>query len=401
VSRVNRVRTRDLLLVGAHGLRSRRVRSLLSALGVAIGVATVVAVLGISRSSQQALISQLDALGTNLLVAKPSTAMGMGLDTSFPRTAVQQVKNIGPVDSVAQISDLSDTVVRSQLSDQMATKGVSVKAADPDLLDTIAGNLSAGRFLDNASGSYPTVVLGADAAKTLGITPAMLEGSMKPAVWIGGQNWTVVGILDPLPLASDLDLSVFVGYPAAKTYLDQDPTPSRLYIRARPEVVEKVADVLPAQINPEQPQNVETARPSDALAARVAAGNSYTSLFLGLGIVALLVGGVGTANVMVMSVLERRGEIGLRRALGATRGHVRLQFLVESLLLSLAGGVIGIAVGALVTGGFAVKQSTAFALPPTAVGYGFAAAVVIGVLAGVYPAMRASRLSPTEALRAG
>jgi putative ABC transport system permease protein len=394
--RASRITLGDQLRVGLVGLSSRRVRTLLSALGVAIGVATVVSVLGISRSSQSDLLDQLDALGTNLLQVQSGQGLGFGGSTDLPGTAATQVRNIDPVEEVATVTSLSGPVLRSALADPAVTGGVTVKAADSTLLETLAGSMADGRFLDDAIDDHPVVVLGSVTAERLGID----EVDGRTGVWLDGRTWLVVGIMEPLPLAPDLDRSALVGYDAAAAYLDDDLAPSRLYVRADPDIVEAVADVLPAQANPDEPENVDVSRPSDALAAKAAAGDAFTSLFLGLGAVALLVGAVGTANVMVMSVLERRGEIGLRRALGATRRHVRRQFLVESLLLSLAGGLAGIAIGALVTFGYSLAQGTGFVVPPEAVGYGVLAAVVIGVLAGVYPAMRAARLSPTDALRA-
>lgn len=385
----------DQLRVGGSALASRRVRTLLSALGVAIGVATVVAVLGISRSSQADLLSELDDLGTNLLQAQSGQGLGFGGNTDLPATVARQVRNIDPVDEVATVTTLAGPVLRSGLADPARTGGIGVKAADPTLIDTLAGSLADGRFLDEAVDDYPVAVLGSVAAERLGVR----EVDGRTSVWLDGRNWQVIGILDPLPLAPDIDRSVLVGYDAAARYLDDDLAPSRLYVRADPADVEAVAAVLPSQANPAEPENVDVSRPSDALAAKAAAGDAFTSLFLGLGAVALLVGAVGTANVMVMSVLERRGEIGLRRALGATRRHIRRQFLVESLLLSVAGGIAGILIGAVVTFGYSVVKDTGFVVPPEAVGYGVLAAVVIGVLAGVYPAVRAARLAPTEALR--
>ena len=392
----SKVSLRDQLRTGAVGLSSRRVRTLLSALGVAIGVATVVSVLGISRSSQADLLDQLDALGTNLLQVQSGSGLGFGDNTDLPDTAATQVRNIEPVEDVATVTSLTGPVLRSSLADPAVTGGIGVKAADVSLMETLAGTMADGRFLDEAIDDYPVVVLGSVAAERLGVE----EVDGRTSVYLDGRNWQVVGILDSLPLAPDIDRSVLVGYDAAATYLADDLAPSQLYVRADPDTVDAVADVLPSQANPDEPENVEVSRPSDALAAKAAAGDAFTSLFLGLGAVVLLVGAVGTANVMVMSVLERRGEIGLRRALGATKGHVRTQFLVESLLLSLAGGLLGIGIGALVTFGYAVIKDASYVVPLSAVGYGLAAAVVIGVLAGVYPAMRAARLSPTEALRA-
>jgi putative ABC transport system permease protein len=269
-----------------------------------------------------------------------------------------------------------------------------VSAVDVGLLETLEGTVARGRFHDEASASYPTVVLGSIAAERLGIDD--LEDD--PLVWLGDQWFAVIGILDPLELAGSLDRSAIVGVEAAEEYLGYDGVASSIYVRTDPEWVDGVMGVLPATVNPENPDQVEVSRPTDALEARAAAESAFTALFLGLGVVALIVGGVGIANVMVISVLERRSEIGLRRALGATRRHVALQFLLEALLLALTGGIGGVALGAGVTAIYAELRGWDVLIPTIALTGGLAAALVIGAVAGLYPAMRAARLSPTEAL---
>jgi putative ABC transport system permease protein len=391
-----RVTGADVLRVGSIGLRTRKLRAGLSALGIAIGIAVIVAVLGISQSSQAELIAQLDRLGTNLLRVQSGEGFGRG-NTDLPATVEQQIRNIGPVDSVSSVADVDATVLRSGLADPNTTGGLSVKAARTDLLAALGGTVARGSFLTEATDDYPVAVLGSVAAERLGI----VEVDGRTAVHIGGRDYLVVGILDTLPLAPDIDRAALIGYAAAATYLGTDDAPTTAYVRADPDVVDAVSSVLHAQVNPATPENVDVTRPSDALAARAAAKGAFTSLFLGLGAVALLVGGIGIANVMVISVLERRDEIGLRRALGATRGHVRAQFLSESLLLSLVGGVAGVLIGVGVTFGYTATQDQPAVLPLTGVAVGVGAALLIGAVAGLYPAGRAARLSPTEALRAG
>jgi putative ABC transport system permease protein len=382
----------DLLRVGAVGLRTRRLRAVLSALGIAIGIASMVAVLGLSESSRAGLLHQLDRLGTNLLTAAPGQTLG-GDDATLPASAAQTLRRVGGVQRVDSVRALDATVRRSDRIDPEETGGIAVDAADPGLLGTLGGSMLRGRFLNAATAGTRSVVLGATAARQLGVDrPGAL-------VYIRGRWWTVLGVMAPVELAPELDRAVFVGYDAAVRELGAERSASTVYLRADPSVVARVHDLVPGAANPEHPEEVDVSRPSDALAARAQADDALTGLFLGLGAVALLVGGIGIANTMVISVLERRSEIGLRRALGATRGHVRAQFLVESLLLAAAGGLVGIAVGGLVTGVYASTRGWTAVVPPEALAGGVGAALAIGAAAGLYPAGRAARMSPTEALR--
>ncbi len=392
----SRLTARDMFRSAVVGLRTRRLRSFLSVVGIMIGIAALVAVLGLSESSKSDLLAQLDRLGTNMLTVQAGAGIGLG-SGELPEEAVGMVGRIGPVEQTASVGDVGDaSVYQTDYVPVGQTGGIAVKATDPNLLATLQGTMAEGVFLDEAPADYPVVVLGSVAAERLRVSS--LENS--PAVWLGDDWYTVVGIMNTIDLSPDLDRSALVGYGAAETFLEHDGVATKIYIRSNPADVESVRGVLSATVNPENPDEVEVTRPSDALEAKEAADSAFTNLFLGLGAVALLVGGVGIANVMVISVLERRGEIGLRRALGATRRHIAVQFLGESLILAGLGGLAGVALGAAITAGYAWYQGWAILIPMVAVAGGLGAALLIGAVAGLYPAMRASRVSPTEALRA-
>jgi putative ABC transport system permease protein len=384
-----RLRLSDLIRLGGYGLQSRPLRAVLSAVGIAIGIAAMVAVIGISASSHADLDRQLRQLGTNLLTVKPGKTFG-GKDATLPDTSVNMIKQIAPVRAATAIGIVSDMhVYRNSQIPAVETAGMSVSAAKLDLLSTVSAELAQGTWLTTATEQYPAVVLGALAAEQLGYPPT---------VYIGGRSWVVVGVLKEAPLAQELDLSALVGWPAATTYLGFDGHPTVVYTRSTESQVEAVWGVLAATANPESPNEVTVSRPSDAWTVQRAANATFTALLVGLGAVALLVGGIGVANTMVISVLERRSEIGLRRSLGATKGQIRTQFVGESLLLSMLGGAVGALLGYLVTGTYATMQKWPTIVPLWALAGGVGATLAIGAIAGLYPAIRAAQLAPTEAL---
>jgi putative ABC transport system permease protein len=390
-----RLPAHELMSVAFQGLRTRRLRASLSALGIAIGIGAMVAVVGVSASSQANLLALIDSLGTNLLTVTPGQTF-LGANEVLPNTAPGSIAHMQAVEqdsAVYQVSGVS--VLRTPYVPPEQTGGIGVDAADPGLLAAVGGKLAAGQFLGPSSDSYPTVVLGAQAASTLQIE--RVSGHIQ--VYLGGTWFSVIGVLEPIVLDPNLDSTAFIGLPVAERLFGTQPNPSEVYVRAAVSQVTQVGGLLAPTADPQNPDGVQVSRPSDALEARAAAKGQFTTLLLGLGAVALLVGAIGIANIMVISVLERRGEIGLRRALGATRRHISLQFLSESALLAALGAIAGLALGAFATFVYSQAQNEPMVVPLYALIAAPAAGLAIGAVAGLYPAAKAARLSPTEALR--
>jgi putative ABC transport system permease protein len=390
----SRLRPTDLARLASVGLRTRRMRAALSALGIAIGVAAIVAVLGLSASSQAGLLSEIDRLGTNLLdVTDGQTLSGQTVELSDAAPAM--IRRIGAVSRVQYTGSVTGNVFRSPLMPAIDTNAISISAASLAMPRAVGTSVAEGSYLNGATAREPVCVLGAAAAQRLGID-RVFAGER---IWLDGMWFYVAGILRPAILAPEIDSTVLIGFSAAERYLDFDGHPSEIYVRAHNSQVDAVDSILAATADPEAPSNVDVSQPSAALVARADAQGAFNDLFLGLAAVALLVGAVGVANIMIIGVLERRSEIGLRRALGATKANIRTQFLTEAILLAALGGATGVLAGIAATAIYASTKGWTLVIPPLAWGGGLTAALAIGAIAGLIPAIRAARMSPTEALR--
>jgi putative ABC transport system permease protein len=399
-----RLQLKDGLRVASVGLRSRPLRAALSALGIAIGTAAIVGVLGLSSSSQAGLLAEIDQLGTNMLTAEAGQSLTGG-EAKLPLEAPARIAHLNNVQDVAHTALVKEAMVyRNSMVPVGNNGGLQVRATSLNLPSVLRIGVARGNWLNEGTARVPVAVLGPAAAQRLGIDRVHSD----QRIWLGGQWFNVAGILMPSPLEPDIDSSALIGYPAAQKYLGyvsmvrgqgEAGPPSSMYVRAAIDHVAEVQSLLARTANPEAPNEVNVSQPSDALTARAAAAGAFDSLFLGLGVVALIVGAVGVANIMIISVLERRSEIGLRRALGATQSQIRTQFLSESILLAVIGGVIGVLAGAAAVAAYASSKSWAVVIPPEAWSGGIASAILIGAFAGLLPAVRASRMPPSVALR--
>jgi putative ABC transport system permease protein len=394
----------DWLRVASVGLRARPLRAALSALGIAIGTAAIVAVLGLSSSSQGGLLAEIDRLGTNMLTVEAGQSL-TGQEAQLPREAPGRITLLDHVEQVAHTALIKgENVYRSRLVPVTNTGGLQVRATSLNLLSVLNTGLARGAWLNPGTAREPVAVLGRTAAQRLGIDRTFPD----QRIWLGDQWFNVAGVLGSSPLEPDIDNSALIGYPAAQRYLGyislvqrerNAGPPTSIYVRADTDHVAEVQALLAPTADPQAPDEVNVSQPSDVLTARAAAAGAFDSLFLGLGVVALIVGAVGVANIMIISVLERRSEIGLRRALGATKSQIRSQFLGESILLALIGGLVGVLAGIVATAVYAGTKGWAIVIPAEAWSGGVASAILIGAFAGLMPAVRASRLPPTVALR--
>ena len=390
----NKLRTKDLFFVALYGVKARKGRAALTSIGIGIGIAAIVAVSGIAASGSADLLSTLESLGTNLVKASPQAGF-FGTQEELPEGVIGMVERIGPVKEVTSTTQTDLLVRRSNFISEFEGGGISTIVTSSELLNVIGGNLSEGRFITDGLSDLPVTVLGSVTAKRLGITNL----SQPSKILIDDEWFGVIGIIEELKIHPDLDRSVFIGYGAAKKLFDINEEPTTIYLRANPTFIEDVVEVIAPSMNPENPDQVEVSRPSDALEAQQAVEASFTNLLLGLGSVALLVGGVAIANVMVMSVLERRMEIGVRRSIGATRREIRYQFLLESIVLSGIGGLVGVMLGSLITLAYTNYTNIVFSIPVWQILGAVVLALLIGAISGVYPAIKASKIQPAEAVR--
>ena len=395
---------RDLLAESLEGVGARPSRLIITLLGTVLGIASLVATMGLAQTTAGQIAKSFDLLQATRVTVEPGTAEGRGgperVTVALPWNSVERVEGLVGVQTAALYAEVSPTpeVAAVQVVDpaEAAVAPPPVVAASPELLDVVAGTLTTGRFFDaghNARGDR-VVVLGKEAAERLGINRV----SGQPAVYIGGRAYSVIGILDAVGVRDNLLRSAIVPIETARADLGLTLATS-LDIEADVGAGQVVAHQAPIALDPNNPDSfkVKAPTPPSALQGQVAA--DINVLFVAIGVVALVGGGIGIANVTLLSVTERRGEIGLRRALGAKTSQIAKQFILESLTTGLLGGLIGVAVGLFVLLGVCLFQHWTPVIAPWVPVGGVFVGALVGLVAGTYPALKAARIEPVDALR--
>ncbi len=392
-------RLRDLLSIAVGGIRARKVRTLLIMLGPIVGVAAMVGAVGLTESAKGDLKARLAELGTNLITAEAGSSFGQQNPT-LPKSAVSRVKAIESVERASAVAEVQGVVTLPSAAGESyyQTFPVPVLASDDKLPEVLEVPIRSGRWLATSDGANKSraVVLGGGLAEEYGVLPGEIR-----TVRLNGIDYGVIGVLDRVPLEPSLDNAAFVTQWAAKHDFATDGAPTKMYVRARPGTTEATSKAIPTAVSLGSSDSVTTKIPSDALEASARADKTLQQTALFAGLLALAVGGLGIANVMSISVIQRSSEIGIRRALGSTRALIAMQFLLEALFVGLVGGVIGAVIGVGIVymvsaiAGWVVVID--YAKMPIWIGL----AVAVAAIAGLYPSVKAARLEPLETLRLG
>jgi putative ABC transport system permease protein len=392
-------RARELVSVAASGVASRKVRTLLILLGPVVGVAAMVGAVGLTESAKGDLKEKLAQLGTTLITAQAGGTFGQQNPT-LPKDAAGRVRAVPTVEGASAVSAINGVLTLPNQGSQNYYEAfpVPVLASDDALPAVLQVPMQNGRWLSAADQHDHTraVVIGSGLASQYGMIPGEIR-----TIRLNDVDYGVVGVLAPVALDPSLDNAAFITQWAAKHDLGTDGSPTKMYVRARPGTTQQTSDALPTAINLGGTDAVTTKIPSDALQASARADKTLQQTALFAGLLALAVGGLGIANVMSISVIQRSSEIGIRRALGSTRSLIALQFLLEALFVGLLGGLIGALVGVgivyLVSGLADWVVVINYAKMPIWIGL----AVAVAAMAGLYPSVKAARLEPLETLRLG
>jgi putative ABC transport system permease protein len=390
---------RELLGVAWNGLSARKIRTALIMLGPIVGVAAMVGAVGLTESAKGDLKAKLAALGTNLITVEAGGTFGQQNPT-MPKDAVHRVKQLQSVTRASAVGEVSGvlTIPHAGAEKYYEAFPVPVLAADDALPGALEVKMQSGRWLRESDrlNHARAAVIGEGLAKEYGVIPGEIR-----TLRLNNVDYGIVGVLSSVALDPSLDNAVFVTQWGAKHDFGTEGKPTKLYVRAATGETEATSKAIPTAINLGGPDQVSTKIPSDALAASAQADETLQQTAVFAGILALAVGGIGIANVMSISVIQRSTEIGIRRALGHTRSTIALQFLLEALFIGILGGLAGVFVGVAV-----VYLVSAFAGWTVVIDYGrmplwVGLAVGVSVAAGLYPSGKAARLEPLETLRLG